>query len=120
MFQEQIIKCEEMLVDAMINSDVEALEKLLHDTLLFNIPNGKNITEAINIENYRIGILKVNSISTADRKIHIIENCAVVAVTFHLKAIFDTQPTEHKFRYIRVWKIFNDSWKIITGTGFKI
>ena len=120
MFEEQIIKCEEMLVSAMIKSDVEVLEELLHNSLLFNIPNGKNITKAIDIENYRSGTLKVSSISNSDRKIHIIENSALVAVTIHLKAIFDTQPIVHKFRYIRVWKLFNNSWKIIAGSGFKI
>lgn len=92
----------------------------MHDSLIFNIPTGQTITKEMDIENYRSGIITVYDILATDQTIKIIENIATVAVTFHLKAKYADQIIDGKFRYLRVWKLFDTSWKIIAGSGIQI
>ncbi len=118
--EEQIIDCENRLLEAMKIGDIKVLDELLDDDLIFNIPTGQTITKAIDIENYRSGIMTVYDISTTDQIIKIIENNSIVAVTLHLKIKYADQLIDGKFRYLRVWGLFNNSWKVITGSGFQI
>lgn len=118
--EEQIIDCENRLLDAIRNGDIDTLDALLHDSLIFNIPTGQTITKIVDIENYRLGIMTVNEILATDQTIMIIEDSSVVAVTIHLKSKYAGQIIDGKFRYLRVWKLFDKSWKVIAGSGFQI
>lgn len=117
---EQIMECEKRLLDALKTGDIEILDELLHDNLIFNIPTGETITKAIDIENYRSGILTISEILTTDLIIKSIDDISSVAVTLHLKAKYADQIVDGKFRYLRVWKLFDNSWKVIAGSGFQI
>jgi ketosteroid isomerase-like protein len=118
--EERIIDCENRLLDAIRNGDIHTLDELLHESLIFNIPTGQTITKEMDIENYRSGIMTVYDFSTTDRIIKTIENISTVVVTVHLKAKYAGQIIDGKFRYLRVWKLFNNSWKIIAGSAFQI
>lgn len=117
---EQIIDSENRLFEAMKLGDILVLDELLHDGLIFNIPTGQTITKSMDIENYRSGLMTVTDISMSDRVIHTIEDMSTVAVTIHLKANYADQIIDGKFRYLRVWKLFDNSWKIIAGSGVQI
>ena len=118
--EQNIIDCENRLLDAIRNGDINTLDELLHDSLIFNIPTGQTITKEMDIENYRSGIMTVYDISTTDQTIKTIDNISTVVVTIHLKAKYADQIIDGKFRYLRVWKLFNNSWQIIAGSGFQI
>lgn len=93
---------------------------LLSDNLIFNIPTGQTITKEIDIENYRSGIMTVSEILATDQIIKSIDDISTVAVTLDLKAKYADQIIDGKFRYLRVWKLFDNSWKVIAGSGFQI
>ncbi|HEV7349461.1 nuclear transport factor 2 family protein [Telluribacter sp.] len=109
--EEQIVDCENRLLEAIKIGDIKVLDELLHDSIIFNIPTGQTITKAMDIENYRSGIMTIYDISTTDRTISTIEDISAVAVTVNLKAKYDGQIIDGKFKYLRVWKLFNNSWK---------
>jgi hypothetical protein len=117
---EQIIECENRLLEALKTGDIKVLDELLHDNLVFNITTGQTITKAMDIDNYRSGILTVSEILATDQIIKSIDNIYTVAVTLHLKAKYANQIVDGKFRYLRVWKLFDNSWKVIAGSGFQI
>lgn len=118
--EEEIIDCENRLLEAMKRGDLTVLEELIHDDLIFNIPTGQTITKAMDLDNYRLGILIVSEIISTDQIIATIEDTVIVTVTLHLKANYADQLIDGKFRYLRVWKEFNGSWKVIAGSGFQI
>ena len=118
--RQEIIDFENRLLDAIRNGDINTLDELLHDSLIFNIPTGQTITKDMEIENYRSGFMTVYDISTTDQSIKTIDNISTVVVTIHLKAKYADQIIDGKFRYLRVWKRFNNSWKIIAGSGCQI
>ncbi len=118
--EDQIVECEKRLLDAIKTSDIKVLDELLHDNLIFNIPTGQTITKAMDIENYQSGIMTVFEIWATDQMINSIDETSSCAVTIYLKARYDEQLIDGKFRYLRVWKLFGNSWKVIAGSGFPI
>ena len=117
---EQILKSERRLLEAMKTSDINVLDELLHDNLIFNIPTGQTITKSMDIESYQSGIMTVSEILATDQIIKSVDGISTIAVTLYLKAIYADQIIDGKFRYLRVWKLFDNSWKVIAGSGFQI
>ena len=117
---QQIIDCESQLLQAIKTSDIKILAALFHVDLIFNIPTGQTITKPMDIENYRSGIMTVSEITATDQIIKTIDDIATVVVTINLKAKYANQTIDGKFRHLRVWKLFDNSWKVIAGSGMSI
>ena len=111
-----IIENEKHLLEALKNSDLKKMEVLLHDELLFHIPNGQTITKAMDLESYRSGLMTIHEISSEEQVIHVIDNIAVVSVVIKLKGKYTDQLIDGKFRYLRVWKLVGSDWKVIAGS----
>lgn len=112
---ENIKACENQLLQAMKNTDLETLDQLLYDGLLFNGPNGETITKSIDLNAYRSGNMLVKELNISNQQINIIHDNAIVAVSVEMKGEFMKQPIAGKFRYIRVWKLINNQLKVIGG-----
>ena len=74
----------------------------------------------MDIETYSSGVMKIFDIAIIDRTIKSLDDFSTVAVTVNLKAKYDDQVIDGKYKYLRVWKLFGKSWKIIAGSGFRI
>lgn len=117
---EEIEKHEQELLTAMGNNDVDTLERLIHDDLLFVIPTGETVTKEMDLNNFRSGNLKVDSVEPSQQEINIVDDTAVVTVTVNLKGTFQEQPIEGKFRYVRIWKNADGKWQVIGGAAHEI
>ncbi|MCV9929269.1 nuclear transport factor 2 family protein [Flavobacterium sp. LS1R49] len=111
-----IVNAEIEFLTAIKNADVLALEKSLHDDLLFNLPDGQTITKEIDLDSYRSGKIKIDVLEASDQIINIIGDTAVVGVTILLKGEYGNDFLDGVFRYIRVWKQFEENLKIIAGS----
>ncbi|WP_412465496.1 nuclear transport factor 2 family protein [Pedobacter sp. KLB.chiD] len=113
---EQIILHEDKLLTAIQRGDVESLDTLLHDDLLFILPNGVTITKAMDMETYTSGNMVVHSIIPSEQQINLIDDTAMVSVKIELNAVYHSQSVEGIFRYLRVWQLFDQEWKVIAGS----
>lgn len=111
-----IEQCEALLLQAMRSHDVAMLDTLLHNDLLFITPDGQTVTKALDLEAHRQGLTTIERISTQLENINTIEDAAVVTLVMDTKGTMMGQPFEGRFRYIRVWKKFNDQYKVIAGS----
>ncbi|MFH6997511.1 nuclear transport factor 2 family protein [Flavobacterium sp. FlaQc-57] len=111
-----IVNAEIELLTAIKNADVSTLDKMLHDDLLFNLPDGQVIAKEFDLENYRSGKIKIEVLEASDQIIRIIDNTAVVSVNVLLKGVYDNKTVSNSFRYLRVWKQFDESLKVIAGS----
>lgn len=116
MQKEIVVTAEIELLTAIRNSDISVLEQILHDDLLFNMPDGQTITKEFDLQSYRSGKMKVDSLEASDQIINIIDNIAVVAVTVSLKGTYDNNSINAVLKYIRVWKEFESGLKVIAGS----
>lgn len=112
-----IEELENQLLDAMLNANVETLNRLIHPDLLFNSAMGQTITKEMDLESYRSGLMIVNSITASDQQINIIEDTAVVAVTIDINAKYGVQDISGKVRFLRVWKKIESKYQIIAGSS---
>lgn len=114
--RQQILQAERNLLDAQKNSDVQHLDFLLHDDLLFIAPNNEITTKINDLEMHRSGNLKVLASHAEEPLIKTHGDTATVIVDVHLRIEFYGQPYEGLYRYLRVWKAFGNDWKIIAGS----
>jgi len=113
---EQIIESEKRLIEAMKTGDIKALDELVYDNLIFVIPTGQIITKSMDLENYQSGNMIISEIVTSEQIIKAVDDISTVTVTMFLKGKYDDQIIDGKYKYLRVWKLFDNSWKVIAGS----
>lgn len=118
--KQQIIENERMLIKAMQTNDIASLDSLIHDDLLFNIPDGQTITKKMDLDAYRSGKVNFQSLTPTEMQISEIGDTIVVAVTVEIKGEYFDQKVDNRLRYLRIWKLFGNSWKVIAGSGLLI
>lgn len=115
--KDEVIQHENKLYEAMKLRNLEMLDNLLHDSLLFVLPSGEVITKETDLETYRQGIIKFEQIDSQIEHLNIIADLAVLTVVLKLEGSFNNDKFSAKFRYIRFWKKFQDGIKVIGGSG---
>lgn len=120
MNKEDILKLENQLYEAMKSADIEALDSLLHNDLLFVIPSGEVISKEKDLESYRTGNLKIIELHPEVEHLNIIDDVAIITLKLKLNGSFSGEAFEAQFRYIRFWKGFEDGIKVIGGSGVAI
>ena len=118
--ENSILKQETKLHSAIKNSDITALDELLHDDLLFILPSGQVITKEIDLNTYRDGALKVDELLPEIENLKIIGDMAVITLTVKLNGKFNDVSFEGSFRYIRFWKKIGEAIKVVGGSGIAI
>lgn len=117
---DQIIESEKRLIEAMKNSDIKTLDELLYDNLVFIIPTGQIITKSMDLENYQSGSMIISEIVATEQSIKAIDDISTVTLTLFLKGKYEGQIIDGKYKYLRVWKLFDNSWKVIAGSVIPI
>lgn len=117
---EQIKACEERLIHAFKVNDILVFDELLHEDLLFNLPHGQTVTKETDMESHRLGHLVISSMIASDQIIKVIDDQAIVCVTIDMTGTYLDQPIDGKFRYQRIWKSIETSWKIIAGSCIEL
>lgn len=113
--KKEVIDCEARLLQAMKDCDINVLNELLHDDLLFNGPTGELVTKEIDLSAYKSGNMVVEENKASEQVISLFGDTAIVTVAIDLKGYFMEHPIEGKFKYVRTWKKINDQWKMIGG-----
>ncbi len=112
----QVETCEEQLRQAMLMSDVSALDQLLAPDLVFTNHLGQTMTKQDDLDAHKSGTLQIKKILLTDQDIKIVGGLAIVTVQAFIIGVFAGEKSEHNFRFTRVWsKSENNSWQIITG-----
>ena len=115
-YKQEIIQLELELIKAISTSNIKFLDKVLHEDLLFLAPNGQVITKAMDLASHQAGEMVVEKIIPTIEEIKISDNLAIVVIVYDTKGIMLGNPIQGKFRYIRIWKRFDDSSKVIAGS----
>jgi hypothetical protein len=92
---------------------VDLLDQLLHDDLVAVAPTGQIVTKEMDLNSHKAKTMIIEDASTEINDIKIMGDTALSIVTMTAKGKMMGTPLEGKFRYLRVWKRFDDSLKVI-------
>ncbi len=115
-----VIKLETELVEAIKSSDLKFLNAVLHDDLLFMAPNGEVITKQMDLASHAAGEMIVEQLVPAIGDVKLFNDTAIVVIDYDTQGKMLGMPLAGKFRYIRIWKQFNEGLKVIGGSCFKL
>jgi catechol 2,3-dioxygenase-like lactoylglutathione lyase family enzyme/ketosteroid isomerase-like protein len=111
-----IASSEEKLRQAMLDSDVLALDELIADDLIFTAPHtGHVVDKQTDLTAHRTGTIDFTQIDILDRQVQHYDNCAIVAVKTQLAGRQNGQAFTGNYCYTRVWVKLQDRWQIGGG-----
>ncbi|WP_026692333.1 nuclear transport factor 2 family protein [Peribacillus kribbensis] len=115
MNESKIIDYEESLQTAMLSSNVEMLDELIADDLIFVNDLGQILSKEADIEAHRSGNLKITGIDVLEQRIRLLNTLALTVTRVALTGTFGEEPINGEFCYTRVWEYRNGELKIISG-----
>jgi ketosteroid isomerase-like protein len=113
--QDEILHVEAQLRQAMLTSDVQALNLLLHDDLLFTSHLGMLLRKQDDLDAHASGVVKMTEIELIEPIVRFAGETAIVAVKVRLKGFSQDTPFSGEFRYTRVWSFQQERWQILVG-----
>jgi ketosteroid isomerase-like protein len=113
---------EEQLRRAMLASDVDTLDQLLDEALLFSSPTGDIIRKDDDLELHRSGRQRLTKLEPRELVVELFgDDIGIVTVLSEVAGTFDGQPFDGTFRYLRTWRReHHASWRVIAGAVTKI
>ncbi len=115
----EILKKEEELRLAMIDSNIEKLDELIDDSLMFTGPNGIIVTKDMDLQAHKSKIQKMTKLNPSEQQIKIHDNFAVVAVKIEMTGTYGEMDISGLYRYLRVWTKIQGDWKVVAGSVIK-
>ena len=113
----QIRECESRLYAAMSASDVDELEQLIADDLLFAGPTGDLATKAMDLELHRSGGTQFHEFVPKELEIRVwSEHFGLAAAKVFLSGTYLGNAFAGDYRYIRVWRKGEHGWQIVGGS----
>ncbi|MFP1766301.1 nuclear transport factor 2 family protein [Lonsdalea quercina] len=119
---ERVRLLEARLRQAMLDSDVTALETLLDRELIFVSHLGQALGRRDDLDAHRSGLIKIHDLQTANERILLKDNVAIVAVKTQISGSFGGQPSDGVFLFTRTWLLSPDSMngRVIVATSVRL
>lgn len=118
--EREILKLEEQIVAAILSSDVEVLDQLLHDQLVFVNHLGMTLSKEQDLHPHITGDLKITGLVASDHQLRVFGDTCVVVVTKDIRGSYLNQPFDSKLKFTRTWKSFNGNWKVIAASSVPV
>jgi len=112
----EIRQHEEALRVAMLTSDVEALDALIADGLIFVGPSGDVFHKQDDLALHRSGRQKLTLAEWRSVEISLRGQAAATSVTAELAGTFDGAAFSGHFRYCRLWVRAATGWQVLGGS----
>lgn len=112
----QIGEAEDRLMQAMLHSDVGALDGLLAQDLIFTNHFGKLVGKDEDLAAHSSGALKIHELNPSEQRIQAQGEAAIVSVRVQLKGTYSGIPANGDFRFTRVWVLSRDKkWQVLAA-----
>ena len=113
----EIAECERQLRAAQLEADVEALDRLIADELLFTGPDGQLATKAQDLEAHRSGLVRFREHEPEELRVRRVgSHVAVAALRARLAVEVAGALVRGTYRYTRVWaREGGGPWRVVGG-----
>jgi ketosteroid isomerase-like protein len=112
-WKHQVEKLEDVWRNAQLNTDVDAMDKLLSDDYVGITMSGQVVTKVQQLDRMRGRTLLLKKMELDDLKVKLIGTTAIVQGRAEVDGTDDGTPTHGTFRYTRVYtRLPSGAWKI--------
>ncbi|EDM38863.1 hypothetical protein PBAL39_22360 [Pedobacter sp. BAL39] len=115
--EHELLKLEEIMINAIIYSDVAVLDQLLHADLVFVNQMGMVLTKQEDLASHLSGDLNITAVSVSDQRIQFFGDTAVVTVSKFIQGSYLGEAFESNVMFTRVWKKFDQEWLVIAASS---
>ena len=110
-----LLACEAALRQAQLTSNVQELDRLVDDALVFTGPNGALYGKQDDLDAHRRGLIRITRLEPSEERVQRFGHIAVVSVRMEMSGTFEGAPFAGPFRYTRVWRAHENGWRIVAG-----
>jgi ketosteroid isomerase-like protein len=118
--EQAVLKLEQQWEDALINSDVAALEKIYDDSLTYTHSSGAVDNKSVYVGNIKSGVTKYQSMKRDDIKVSVYGNAALVTCHWEVHVLNRGNKIDTNARYIHVYVKQKDGWKMVAHQSTRI
>lgn len=111
--EQEILNLEQQWQDALLKSDVAALEKIYADGLTYIHSSASTDTKATYVAKIKSGASKYQSLKRDDIKVSIFDDTAVVTCHWVVVSIGDGKTHNTNARYIHVYVKQKGKWQMV-------
>jgi ketosteroid isomerase-like protein len=118
--EQAVLKLEQQWEDALVNSDVAALEKIYDDGLTYTHSSGAVDNKSVYVGNIKSGVTKYQSMKRDDIKVSVYGNAALVTCHWEVHVLNRGNKIDTNARYIHVYVKQKDGWKMVAHQSTRI
>ncbi|AFZ33908.1 hypothetical protein Sta7437_0295 [Stanieria cyanosphaera PCC 7437] len=112
----EIVEYEARLRQAMLQSDVTALNELLAPELIFTTHLGELVTKKDDLEGHQSGQLAIESLTPLEQTIRLVGYVVIVLARVKIVGTYAGIPSEADLRFTRVWaSTSSGSWQVVVA-----
>ena len=112
MSEKEVLGLEDKRFGAMIKGDVNALDAMVHDQLLYTHSSGNTDTKPSWLESIKSGRTKYKAVNCSDRKVRLFGGVALITGRVAIEAEIGGQPRSLKLLFLNAWTKTPEGWKI--------
>jgi ketosteroid isomerase-like protein len=112
---ESVLAAEQALQAAVLASDVDALDALLHRDVRYTGHDGQMIDKAADLAAHRSGALDITGFDVEALDVELAGDCALTFVLAHLSGRAGGAEFSARLRYTRTWTREQASWQVIAA-----
>lgn len=105
---------------AMLSNDVDALDTLLDDHLVFTIPSGLIISKYDDLSAHRAKMLRLDTLDIQEIQAKTIGEMILTTTKAKLAGRFDGTAFDGIFAYTRLWRRSGSDWRVVAGHASQI
>lgn len=106
---------EAQLRNAMLKSDVDALDRLISDDLLFTNHLGQLMSKEDDLQGHRSGFVKIETIDILESQQSWLGDTAIVSARVRIVGSFGEHHADSTLRFTRVWAYLGGEPRIMAG-----
>ena len=109
--EREILALEDQRLQAMVARDFGALERMVHEELLYTHSSGVTDTKASWLESMKSGKTRYKSASCSERQVRFFGEVALVRGKAAIEAEINGQPRSLKLFFLNAWTRTPQGWK---------
>jgi ketosteroid isomerase-like protein len=113
--EQDVLAEERALQAAMLASDVDELDRLLHPDLLAVGPDGQLADKAGDLEAHRSGVFEIFELEEEDVRVRVFGDTAVTFVVLAIRGNIAGNDASGRMRYTRTWARDDGGWRVVAA-----